>query len=183
MSFVVLYDANVLYPSTLRDLLIRVAQAGLVQAKWTDQILDEVFDNLATNRPDLDPQRLARTRDLMNGAVRDCLVTGYEPLIEAIDLPDPGDRHVLAAAIKARAQVIVTHNLKDFPSTVLAGWDMEAKSADDFILDQVDLSRDSVYGAVQRIADSRGNPPATFSDVLGMLERDGLGESVAALRP
>ncbi|HET7385488.1 MAG TPA: hypothetical protein VFJ19_02340 [Nocardioidaceae bacterium] len=79
MSFVVVYDANVLYPSTLRDLLIRVAQAGLVQAKWTDQILDEVFGNLAANRPDLDPQRLARTRDLMNRAVRDCLVTGYEP--------------------------------------------------------------------------------------------------------
>ncbi|WP_447925903.1 PIN domain-containing protein [Georgenia muralis] len=183
MSFVVLYDANVLYPSTLRDLLIRVAQAGLVQAKWTDQILDEVFDNLASNRPDLEPQRLARTRELMNLAVRDCLVKGYEPLIDAIDLPDPDDRHVLAAAIKARAQVIVTHNLKDFPSTVLEGWDMEAKAADDFILDQIDLNRDAVYGAVQRIADSRDNPPATFSDVLTMLERDGLVESVAALRP
>lgn len=78
--------------------------------------------------------------------------------------------------------MIVTHNLKDFPSTVLEEWDMEAKSADDFILDQIDLSHDSVYGAVQRIADSRGNPPATFSDVLAMLERDGLVESVAALR-
>lgn len=104
MPFVVLYDANVLYPSTLRDLLIRIAQAGLVQAKWTDEILDEVFDNLTANRPDLDPQKLARTRDLMNSAVRDCMVTGYEPLIEAIDLPDPDDRHVLDAAIKARAQ-------------------------------------------------------------------------------
>lgn len=183
MPSVVLYDANVLYPSTLRDLLIRVAQAGLVQAKWTERILDEVFGNIATNRPDLDPQRLARARELMNTAVRDCLVMGYEPLVDALDLPDPDDRHVLAAAIKARAQLIVTHNLKDFPSTVLAGWDMEAKSADDFILDQIDLSHDSVYGAVQRIADSRGNPPATFADVLAMLERDGLVESVAALRP
>lgn len=51
MPFVVLYDANLLYPSTLRDLLIRVAQAGLVQAKWTDQVLDEVFGNLTANRP------------------------------------------------------------------------------------------------------------------------------------
>jgi predicted nucleic acid-binding protein len=182
VSFVVLYDANVLYPSTLRDLLIRVAQAGLVQAKWTDQILDEVFGNLATNRPDLDPQRLARTRALMVRAVRDCLVTGYEPLIHALDLPDPDDRHVLAAAVKARARVIVTHNLKDFPSNVLEEWDMEAKSADDFILDQIDLSHGSVYGAVQRIADSRASPSATFSDVLAALEREGLVESVAALR-
>lgn len=183
MAFVVLYDANVLYPSTLRDLLIRIAQAGLVQAKWTDQILDEVFRNLTANRPDIDPQKLARTRDLMNRAVRDCLVTGYEPLIDAVELPDPDDRHVLAAAIKARAQVIVTNNLKDFPPASLAPWDMEAKSPDDFILDQIDLSRDTVFAAVQRIADSRANPPAIFADVLAMLERDGLVEASAALRP
>lgn len=181
MPFVVLYDANVLYPSTLRDLLIRIAQAGLVQAKWTDQILDEAFSNLAENRPDLDPARLARTRELMNRAVRDCLVTGFEPLIGALRLPDPGDRHVLAAAIKARAQLIVTHNLMDFPASALEPWDMEAKSPDDFVLDQIDLSREAVYGAVQRMADSRENPPASFADILSMLERDGLVESAAAL--
>jgi len=183
VSFVVLYDANVLYPSTLRDLLIRIAQAGLVQAKWTDQILDEVFGNLVANRPDLDPQKLTRTRELMNKAVRDCLVTGYEPLIDAVDLPDSDDRHVLAAAIKARAQVIVTNNLKDFPAAALEPWDMEAKSPDDFVLDQIDLSRETFYGAIQRIADSMANPPATLVDVLATLERDGLVESSAALRP
>lgn len=76
MALVVVYDANVLYPSTLRDLLIRIAQSGLVQAKWSDAILDEMFRNLIKNRPDLDPVRLDRTRALMNRAVRDCLVTG-----------------------------------------------------------------------------------------------------------
>lgn len=182
MAFVVLYDANVLYPSTLRDLLIRVAQAGLVQAKWTDQILDEVFRSLKLNRPDLEGDRLDRTRELMNRAVRDCLVTGYEPLVDALELPDPDDRHVLAAAIKARAQVIVTNNLRDFPPDGLADWDIEAKGADDFILDQIDLSRDTVYGAVQRIADSWANPPGTIADVLTLLERDGLAQSAAALR-
>jgi predicted nucleic acid-binding protein len=183
VAFVVLYDANVLYPSTLRDLLIRIAQAGLVQAKWTDQILDEVFRNLSANRPELDPRKLARTRSLMNKALRDCSVTGYEPLIDALDLPDADDRHVLAAAIKARAQVIVTNNLKDFPPSALAPWDMEAKAPDDFILDQVDLSRETVHSAIQRIADSRHDPPATFAEVLAMLERDGLVEVASALRP
>ena len=183
MAFVVLYDANVLYPSTLRDLLIRVAQAGLVQAKWTEQILDEVFGNLTANRPDLDPQKLTRTRELMNRAVRGCLVTGHEPLIDAIDLPDPGDRHVLAAAIRARAQVIVTNNLKDFPTAALEPWDLEAKSPDHFLLDQIDLSRETVFAAVQRIADSYVRPPASFADVLARLERDGLVETSAALRP
>ncbi|GAB3020406.1 hypothetical protein GCM10011376_23500 [Nocardioides flavus (ex Wang et al. 2016)] len=119
----------------------------------------------------------------MNKTVRDCLVTGFEPLIDALELPDPDDRHVLAAAIKARAQVIVTNNLKDFPLAALEPWDMEAKSPDDFILDQIDLGRETVYGAVQRIADAMANPPATVADVLAMLERDGLVESSAALRP
>ena len=99
MSQVVVYDANVLYPSTLRDVLIRVGLARLVQPKWTERILDEVFRNLRTNRPDLEPSRLDRTRRLMNDAIRDVTVTGYEYLIDQLELPDPDDRHVLAAAI------------------------------------------------------------------------------------
>ena len=74
MAFTVIYDASVLYPSLLRDVLIRVAQRGLVRARWTDRILDEVFDSLQRNRPDLDADRLARTRRLMNKSVRDVLV-------------------------------------------------------------------------------------------------------------
>src|SRR5262245_16086316 len=125
MAFIAVYDACVLYPNTTRDLLIRVGLAGLVQAKWTDQILDETFTNLRQNRPELPEDKLIRTRRLMNAAVADCLVTGYEPLIEGLKLPDPDDRHVLAAAIKAGAQVIVTANLKDFPPTDLDQWAIE----------------------------------------------------------
>jgi hypothetical protein len=91
MAFTVVYDANVLYPDTLRDLLIRIAQAGLVLAKWTNEILDEMFRAVSRNRPDIPPDKLGRLRDLMNRAVRDCLVTGYEPLTEGLKLPDPGD--------------------------------------------------------------------------------------------
>ena len=112
MVFIVVYDANALYPNTLRDLLIRVGQAGLVQAKWTNEILDEMLRVLSRNRPDIPPEKLDRLRQLMNKAVRDCLISGYEPLVEGLKLPDPGDRQVLAAAVKAGAQVIVTSNLK-----------------------------------------------------------------------
>jgi hypothetical protein len=73
VPFIVVYDANVLYPNSLRDLLIRVAQAGLVRARWTEQILDETFRNLKENRPDLDPAKVDRTRGLMNRAIRDVL--------------------------------------------------------------------------------------------------------------
>ncbi len=141
MPFIVIYDANVLYPNSLRDLLIRVAQAGLVQAKWTDQILDETFRNLTSNRPDLDPVKLDRTRELMNRAIRDVLITGYEPLIDVLDLPDADDRHVLAAAIKSNAQLIVTENTKDFPDDKLSAWNVTARTADDFVLDTIDLNR------------------------------------------
>ena len=182
MGFVAVYDACVLYPSTLRDLLIRIAQAGLVQAKWTEEILDEVFRNLQENRPDLDVERLKRTRELMMSSIRDVLVVGYEPLVDVVTLPDPDDRHVLAAAIRARAQLIVTANLPDFPAASLRPWDVEAVSPDDFVRAQIDLGRDLVYAAVTRIADSWRNPAGTVADVLTRLERDGLVESVAALR-
>ena len=76
----------------------------------------------------------------MNTAVRDCLVSGYEPLIAALDLPDPNDRHVLAAAIRAKAQIIVTKNLRDFPAERLAPWDLKAKSPDSFVRDQIDTT-------------------------------------------
>lgn len=176
-----MYDANVLYPNTLRDLLIRIAQAGLVGAKWTDRILDEVFTNILKNHPDLDPVRLARTRQLMNTAVRDCLVEDYESLIPALELPDPDDRHVLAAAIRAQAQVIVTNNVRHFPVASLRKFAVEPLTADEFVLDQVDLSPKTVWSCIQQIADSRRNPPCLPADVLAQLERCGLVRSVAFL--
>ncbi|GII93549.1 PIN domain-containing protein [Sinosporangium siamense] len=182
MGFVVVYDANVLYGNTLRDLLIRLAMTGRIQAKWTNAILDEMQRNVVANRPDIPEERLGKLRSLMNSAVRDCLVEGHEPLIEGLKLPDPGDRHVLAAAIKVRAQIIVSSNLKDFPSEHLSPWDIEVMSPDDFVLEQIALDGRIVWACVQQIADSRTNPPETVDDVLDALERAGLVESVAALR-
>jgi predicted nucleic acid-binding protein len=182
MPFVVVYDANALYGNAQRDLLIRIAQSGLVQAKWTDQILDEMLGNLGKKRPDIPPEKLGTLRELMCKAVRDCLVTGYEPLIESLQLPDPDDRHVLAAAMRSGAQVIVTTNLRHFPQAELGQWNVEAKSPDDFVLDQINIDARIVYSCVREIANSRRNPPDTVDDVLAELERAGLVQSVAALR-
>jgi len=107
MRYTVVFDACVLYPAPLRDLLLRLSISGLFSAKWTDQIHDEWITNLLETRPDLE-DKLPRTHELMNQAVPDCLVTGYKSLIENLKLPDADDRHVLAAAIRAGAQAIVT---------------------------------------------------------------------------
>jgi predicted nucleic acid-binding protein len=183
MAFIAVYDANVLYPNTLRDLLIRIAQLPhLVQAKWTEEILDEVIGALRKNLPDISVEQTGRLRQRMNAAVRDCLVSGYEPLVPALELPDPGDRHVLAAAIKTKAQIIVTRNLKDFPAEQLAPWELKAKSPDSFVRDQIDIDRQAVWACVQQIVDSRTRNPVTIDDVLNQLERDGLVGSATVLR-
>jgi predicted nucleic acid-binding protein len=182
MPFVVLYDANVLWGDLLRDLLIRVAQSGIVQAKWSDEILDETFRSIKAKRPDLDEERLDRTRALMCRAIRDCLVTSYQPLIASLELPDPNDRHVVAAAIKCSAQVIVTWNIKHFPKETLADWGIEAKTPDDFIIDQLHLDSGTVHGAIQQMADIRRNPPMTVGDIVDGLEHSGLVETAVMLR-
>ncbi|MER7725308.1 hypothetical protein [Streptomyces sp. NPDC096323] len=118
----------------------------------------------------------------MKAAVRDCLVKGHEPLIDILELPDKDDRHVLATAIRAKAQVIVTFNLKDFPADALAPWDVEAVHPDAFLEAQIDLAPEVMYAEIQRIADSWKNPPGTVADVIDRLERNRLVSSAAALR-
>ena len=166
---VVLYDANVLYPSTLRDVLIRIGIARLATPRWTDQILDEVFRNLTANRPDLDPQRMSRTRTLMNRAIRDVLVTGYEHRIGDLVLPDPDDRHVLAAAIESGAQVIVTKNLKDFPVGVLEPHGITARHPDTF-LRELHGTQPAVLREVFRKIAAAWPAGSTVSDVLKSLD-------------
>ena len=117
-SFTVVYDASVLYPAPLRDFLMWLALADLFQARWTNEIHQEWIRNVLKNRPDLTLIQLDRTKNLMNSNVRDALITGYEPLIPTLILPDINDRHVLAAAIHGRADFIVTFNLKDFPTSL-----------------------------------------------------------------
>lgn len=113
--FLAVLDASVLYSVPLTDLFIRLCIAGLYRAIWSDGIHQEWTATLLKNRPDLDRAALERRRDAMNRALPDAAITGYEPLISGLELPDADDRHVLAAAIRARAALIVTHNLKDFP--------------------------------------------------------------------
>ncbi len=177
-----IYDANILYPAPLRDLFIRLAQTGIVRARWTEMIHGEWIRNVLKDNPQISPERLARTRTLMNEAVRDCLVSDYEPIIDSLTLPDPDDRHVLAAAIRAGAEVIVTFNLKDFPTEALAHHEIEAKHPDDFVVGLLDIAPGPVCVAVKRQRESLRNPPKTAKELLDTFENQGLVQTVARLR-
>lgn len=175
-------DANVLYPARLRDLLVRLAIAGLYQARWSAQILDECFDNLLENRPDLTEEQLARTRQLMSTALPDAVVTGYEDRVEEFGLPDVDDRHVLAAAVAAGASLLVTDNLDDFPAEQIPEG-MRVVSPDEFVLELASDDLDVVVDVIESQASGLVNPPMTASELLDGLEAVGLVASVALLRP
>ena len=182
-NFTALFDACVLYPAPLRDFLMNLAITDLFRAKWTDDIHDEWIRNVLKNRPDLTKERLCRTRDLMNSHVRDCLVIGDQDLIPSLTLPDVNDRHVLAAAIVAGADVIVTYNLKDFPATILEQYGIEAQHPDEFITHLIDLAPPIVCEAAKRQRVSLKNPPQSVEDLFSAYERQSLAQTVAELRP
>jgi predicted nucleic acid-binding protein len=182
MGFVVIYDACVLYPAALRDFLLRVARTGIVRARWSEKILDECFEAILRERPDLKPEALERTRVLMREAIPDCIVSGHENLIEGLTLPDPDDRHVLAAAIRSGAQTIVTFNLKDFPAATMDAFGVEARHPDDFLVDQIGLAPGLVVGALLEQAAALRNPSMTREQVLDHLRDQGLVQTAAKLR-
>ena len=178
----VVYDACVLYPAPLRDLLMQLATADVFRARWTDQIHEEWIRNVLKDRPDLTRKQLEKTRDLMNRHVRDSLVSGYEKLISSLSLPDENDRHVLAAAISCGADSIVTFNLKDFPDSALNPHGIEAIHPDEFIANELDLYQSAVCESVKIVRARLKNPPRSVDEHLATLEKQGLAVTVARLR-
>ncbi len=179
--FTVLYDACVLYPAPLRDLLMRLATTDLFRARWTARIHEEWIDAVLVSRPELRTQ-LERTRQLMDAHVLDCLVTGYEPLIDTLDLPDPNDRHVLAAAIAGRADLVVTKNLRDFPAKRLAPFGIEARHPDVFVRNLLRLHGTVALAAVAEHRASLRHPAKTANEYLDTLLAQELPETVHFLR-
>lgn len=173
-QFTVVYDACVLYPAALRDFLMHLAITNLFRARWTDWIHEEWIRNVLKDRPDLTARQLARTRQLMDENVLDCLVTGYESLIPSLSLPDLNDRHVLAAAVRCGANSIVTFNTKDFPERSLEPFGIEAIHPDEFVLSQMCRAPSVVCSAARRQRINLRNPPKTVDEYLNCLSQQGL---------
>ncbi|MEA3274519.1 MAG: PIN domain-containing protein [Pseudomonadota bacterium] len=173
-NFTVVYDACIFYPAPLRDLLIRLARTRRFRARWTRQIHEEWTRNLLADRKDLTKQQLDWTVSQINGAVPDCLITGFEHIVNGLQLPDPNDRHVLAAAIRAGAAAIVTMNLRDFPDEILSEFEIFARHPDDFILDLADLEPQILERvAKEQRADLR-NPPLSAEEFVANIRRQRL---------
>ena len=178
----VIYDACVLYSAPLRDLLMHVALLDICSARWSDEIHEEWISALLSNRPELTRQSLERTRDNMNRHVRDCLVSGYESLISGIQLPDDRDRHVVAAAIVAGAETILTFNLKDFPQASLDTFKIKAEHPDEFLERQFDQSALLMCEAMRRHRASLQFPPKSVEEYLTTLQAQGLPRTVSCAR-
>ncbi len=175
-------DASVLYSAPLRDLLLRLTLADLYSAKWSEKIHEEWIRAILRTRQDISLQQLQRTRKLMDIHVRDCLVTNYEELIPDLILPDINDRHVLAVAIMSSAQVIVTFNLKDFPTENLSDFGIIAQHPDDFIFRLIESDLSTFRQTIIRHRQALKSPQKTKEEYLYTLEKQRLLKTVKKIK-
>jgi predicted nucleic acid-binding protein len=178
---VAVLDANVLYSAALRDLWMRLAVEDVFSPRWTADIHAEWLENVLRERPDLSRGQLERTRALMDRHAEGSLVTGYEMHIGGLTLPDPDDRHVLAAAIEAEALVIVTFNGKDFPARALRPYGIAAQHPDLFACELLETAPEPFLTAVLGQLAALTRPPKTNAEYLETLRRCGLPQTAALL--
>ena len=179
--FTAILDANVLYPQLIRDTLLSLAVEGLHHARWSATIHDEWTRNLAKDRPEL-ASRLLAVVALMNASVPDCLVTNFEKLVTGIELPDPDDRHVVAAAIVGHADAIVTFNTKDFPTAVLQPYGIEVQHPDEFLMNQLQLQKIPALSAIKKMRARWTNPERPALALITAFEKRGLPLTADLLR-
>ena len=180
--FTAVLDANVLHSYPLTSLLLELADTRLFRPAWSADIHAEWMRSVQTAKPGIALEKLERRRAAMDEALPDACVSGYETLIPVLTLPDADDRHVLAAAIRAKAEVIVTFNERDFPEPVLAGYQISPQHPDTFLRHLIDLAPALVRARVEAMLKAWANPPTTPEEFIGHLERCGLPETASALR-
>lgn len=178
-----LLDANVLYPADLRDLLLELAFHRLYRARWTNRIQEEWINALQRNQPHLSRQALKRTADVMTQAIPDAVIKNYQHAESNLNLPDPDDRHVLAAAIAGRCDTIITNNLKDFPGDILAAEGLTAQDPDTFLSSLYEQHPEVFQKAIRSIRARLKHPAYSVSEYLDLLIRRGLTNTTRRITP
>jgi predicted nucleic acid-binding protein len=179
MAFPAFFDTCTLYGSTLNDLLLWLAEGGAFRPLWSEGVMTELRKNLveAGHAPALVDKRVGT----MRAAFPDAMVDGYEELIDGMTC-DEKDRHVLAAAVRANAEVLVTFNVRDFPSGSVDAYDIEIVHPDVFLLDQLDLYPRLTLDTVRRLVEIYDAPPVSVNELLEMLDRSGVPRFVEEIR-
>lgn len=172
--YTALLDACVLVPIALADTLLRVAERELYRPLWSERIVAEAADAVLEIHPDLTQDLVAKRFAAMNDTFEDAPVQGWEVFEATVTLPDPDDRHVVAAAMRGRADAIVTANVRDFSDETLAPLEIAVVHPDDFLLDQLDLAPRVVLDVLREQAAHTRNPPLAPTDLLARLARAGV---------
>lgn len=167
-------DANVLHPSFLRAALLWFADERLLRPVWSADVLAEWRRSLKRRFPDVDEAKLDLLQSKFTDHFPDAEVTGYQPFIDVLQLPDPDDRHVLAAAIVGRCNGIITANLKHFPPETVEAYGIEIVHPDDFIVNVIDLDEGRAIAACKRHRAAMGASAPTPDEYLASFERCGL---------
>lgn len=179
--YTVILDANVLYSQLLRDTLLSLAGENLYHARWSATISNELTRNLIKNHPGI-AHKLPALMKAMCDSVPDCLVTHYEKLAVSVELPDPDDRHVVAAAIAGHADAIVTFNIKDFPQAVLQPFGIEVQHPDEFVVNQLQLKEIPALSAIKKMRARWTNPERSAQDLITAFELRGMPLTADLLR-
>jgi len=181
-KIIALLDANVLYPAPVRDILLYIASEGGFEPKWTSAIHEEWVRNLLKNRPELNKTSLEKAISAMNLAFPEADVSGYEELMDALELPDKDDHHVLAAALYSGANFLLTFNLKDFPSKSILKYPVKVIHPDDFIVQILSEDTALVKSAFKKQVLNLKNPQKTKKEVLEILTKCDLKKAAELLQ-
>lgn len=170
---IVLLDANVLIPLDPRDTILRAAQSGLCQVRWTEQILAETERNLPKLLKDEDEAerrvKAARLITALRTAFPGAPIVRYESEISRMT-NDPSDRHVTAAALSARVDAIITFNIKHFPPTALAPFHLRAVEPDDFLVELFAFAPNTFAAILRKQEAVRIRPKRTAAEILAGME-------------
>lgn len=184
--FTAFLDACALAGALKRNLLLTLAEADFFRVRWSQPVLDEtqkaIEDILTKKGVECAANRASRARSAMEQAFEDASVTDFDKFLCVCEgLPDPNDAHVIAAALKTQAAVIVTDNLKDFPIEILGPLNLDVRSADDFIADTIALDQGRAVAAIRRMRERFKKPEMTAENLLIAMEAAGLTDAPMSL--